>query len=108
MQELPTERTKDHVLLRESKCVGGLKEKLSHNNTQHYYLDRVYEGDIACSICTVNPNYVVKDVKLLGNINPSGHGINGDVIAAEGLARAITTNKGEGQKICIKDGQNNS
>ena len=103
MQESQIECTKEVVLLRESKCVGGLKDKLSHNNTQHYYLDRVYEGDITCSICTVNPNYVVKDVKCLGNINPSGHGINGDVIAADGLARTVTTNKGEGQKIVIKD-----
>jgi hypothetical protein len=48
-----------------------------------------------------------KDPKIVtekvGNINPSGHGINGDVIAAEGLARTITTNKGEGYKILVKD-----
>ena len=103
MSESQPERTKEAVLLRESKCVAGLREKLSHNNTQHYYLDRVYEGDMACSICSVNPNYVVKDVNYLGNINPSGRGINGDVIAADGLARTVTTNKGEGQKIVIKD-----
>ena len=103
MQESQIEHTKETVLLRESKCVAGLREKLSNNNTQHYYLDRVYEGDMACSICSVNPNCVVKDVNYLGNINPSGRGINGDVIAADGLARTVTTNKGEGQKIVIKD-----
>lgn len=40
-----------------------------------------------------------QDLIKLGNINPSGRGMNGDVFSAEGLCPTITTNKGEGQKI---------
>ncbi len=35
----------------------------------------------------------------IGNINPSGNGMNGEVYQADGLAPTLTTNKGEGQKI---------
>lgn len=40
-------------------------------------------------------------VKSLGNVNPSGNGMNGEVYQADGLAPTLTTNKGEGQKIAI-------
>lgn len=36
-------------------------------------------------------------VKSIGNIHPSGKGMNGEVYQADGLAPTITTNKGEGQ-----------
>lgn len=35
----------------------------------------------------------------IGNVNPSGIGMNGEVYQADGLAPTLTTNKGEGQKI---------
>lgn len=38
----------------------------------------------------------------LGNINPSGKGMNGNVFDENGLAPTITTNKGEGNKIAIR------
>lgn len=59
------------------------------------------EGICNC-LTTVQKDNLVMEVNYVGNVNPSGHGINGDVVAAEGLARTITTNKGERQKICIK------
>ena len=40
-------------------------------------------------------------VRSIGNINPSGNGMNGEVYQADGLAPTLTTNKGEGQKIAI-------
>lgn len=36
----------------------------------------------------------------VGNINPSGNDINENVYAGE-LAPTITTNKGEGAKVCV-------
>ncbi len=39
-------------------------------------------------------------VLQIGNVNPSGNGINGNVYAGE-LAPTITTNKGEGAKVCV-------
>lgn len=40
-------------------------------------------------------------VRSIGNINPSGNGMNREVYQADGLAPTLTTNKGEGQKIAI-------
>lgn len=37
----------------------------------------------------------------IGNVNPSGKGMNGEVYNSQGLAPTLTTNKGEGQKIAI-------
>ncbi len=38
-------------------------------------------------------------LEVLGNVNPSGRGMNGNVFSDEGLAPTLTTNKGEGNKI---------
>lgn len=38
-------------------------------------------------------------VLRVGNINPSGNGMNGNIFSENGLAPTITTNKGEGNKI---------
>lgn len=43
----------------------------------------------------------VSGVLCLGNINPSGRGMNGQVFDSRGLSPTITTNKGEGNKIAI-------
>jgi DNA (cytosine-5)-methyltransferase 1 len=47
---------------------------------------------------SINSQPVLK----IGNVNPSGNGMNGEVFQSEGLAPTLTTNKGEGQKIAIK------
>lgn len=43
----------------------------------------------------------------VGNINPSGNGINGNVFGQDGLSPTPTTNKGEGFKICTDLSINN-
>ena len=40
-------------------------------------------------------------VRSIGNIHPSGNGMNREVYESAGLAPTLTTNKGEGQKIAI-------
>lgn len=40
-------------------------------------------------------------LECVGNINPSGKGMNGNVFDENGLAPTLTTNKGEGNKIAI-------
>lgn len=40
-------------------------------------------------------------IEKIGNINPSGRGMNGNVFGENGLAPTLTTNKGEGPKIAI-------
>lgn len=43
-----------------------------------------------------------QSVVKIGNVNPSGSGMNGEVYQSDGLAPTLTTNKGEGQKIAVK------
>ena len=38
-------------------------------------------------------------IEVLGNVNPSGKGMNGNVFSDNGLSPTLTTNKGEGNKI---------
>ena len=42
-------------------------------------------------------------VKSVGNTNPSGKGMNGNVFDSDFLSPTLTTNKGEGIKILIKN-----
>ena len=42
-----------------------------------------------------------QSVIKIGNVNPSGNGMNGEVYSSQGLSPTLTTNKGEGQKIAI-------
>lgn len=39
---------------------------------------------------------------LIGNVNPSKKGMNGNVYDSKGLSPTLTTNKGEGIKIVVK------
>jgi DNA (cytosine-5)-methyltransferase 1 len=41
-------------------------------------------------------------VENIGNVNPSGNGMNGSVYADSGLSPTLTTNKGEGVKVAIE------
>lgn len=41
-------------------------------------------------------------VLKIGNINPSGNGMNGSVYSENGLSPTLTTNKGEGSKVAIR------
>ena len=49
-----------------------------------------------------NGSYIIESKpKRVGNVHPSGKGMNGDVYSAEGTAPTLTTNKGEGMKILL-------
>ncbi|WP_308698360.1 DNA cytosine methyltransferase [uncultured Thomasclavelia sp.] len=41
-------------------------------------------------------------IEVLGNVNPSGKEMNDDVFSDDGLVPTLTTNKGEGNKIAIR------
>ena len=47
---------------------------------------------------TVGHGNMPKVLKV-GNVNPSGNGMNGNVFSDDGLSHTLTTNKGEGNKI---------
>lgn len=40
-------------------------------------------------------------IERIGNVNPSGKGMNGNVFSENGLSPALTTNKGEGVKVAV-------
>ncbi|OBA04910.1 DNA (cytosine-5-)-methyltransferase [Bacillus subtilis] len=46
-------------------------------------------------------------VEYVGNINPSGKGMNGQVYNSSGLSPTLTTNKGEGVKIAVEYSRKN-
>lgn len=46
------------------------------------------------------PQIAVK-IEKVGNVNPSGYGMNGNVYGYNGISPNLTTNKGEGNKIAI-------
>lgn len=48
--------------------------------------------------------YAVNKMIKIGNINPSGRGQGGNVFSVNGISPTLTTGKGEGQKILVKDG----
>lgn len=43
------------------------------------------------------------NVVRVGNVNPSGNGMNGNAYSDDGLSPTLTTNKGEGAKIMLSD-----
>lgn len=46
-------------------------------------------------------NIIEPTIMNVGNVNPSGNGMNGKIYHQEGLSPTVTTNKGEGHKILI-------
>lgn len=76
-----------------SKCEGNWK------NPQ---VGRIYSTD-GCSptLNTCGGGSHEPKIVQVGNINPSGKGMNGNVFDENGLAPTLTTNKGEGNKIAI-------
>lgn len=66
--------------------------------------ERIYaaEGLSPC-LDTMQGGNKQPKVMIVGNVNPSGNGMNGNVFNSEGLAPTLTTNKGEGNKIAVPD-----
>lgn len=58
-------------------------------------------GDVIASSILTNAGSRDCDnhVYVVGNTNPSGHGMNGNVFNSNGLCPTLTTNKGEGPRI---------
>lgn len=65
----------------------------------------VTENDIDSGLTTSPEKSSGQYLKVInvGNVNPSGKGQNGQVIDSEGLARTITLEKGEGQKVLVRE-----
>jgi DNA (cytosine-5)-methyltransferase 1 len=95
------ERTRKVFPLREQnegtiKVVGKLEGKFRSRN------DVLSPDGVSTCLDTMQGGGHEPKVLVMGNTNPSGNGMKGQVFDAEGLAPTITTNKGEGNKILVR------
>ncbi|WP_165007538.1 MULTISPECIES: DNA (cytosine-5-)-methyltransferase [unclassified Enterococcus] len=70
------------------------------NNLNTNIRKRTYYTDGLIGTLTATDYKMPKEI-VIGNVNPSGRGMNGQVCSSEGLAPTLTTNKGEGNKVAI-------
>lgn len=77
---------------------------LEVGRTDNHQKGGVYSTDgISPTLLAISYKQPVQiKVDNIGNINPSGKGMNGNVFDENGLAPTLTTNKGEGNKIAIR------
>ncbi len=65
-------------------------------------INRFYDtSGIAPCLDTMQGGNREPKIAVLGNVNPSGKGMNGEVYSSDGLAPTLITNKGEGPKIVV-------
>lgn len=72
----------------------------STNDLSSHTRERTYFTDGLMGTLTATDYKSPKQI-VIGNTNPSGHGMNGKVYDAKGISPTITTNQGEGNKIVI-------
>lgn len=95
-----------------NKLLSNLNEKEKINFSQ-YGIDKSYNNPDLIEIANCITSREDRGVsnrkpegtcvcQCIGNLNPSGKGMNGNVFSEEGLSPTLTTNKGEGNKIAIK------
>lgn len=72
-----------------------LKDVLENEVNQKYFLSDKQINQIIIN----GINSTDLDLKCIGNTQPSGNGMNGNVYCSEGIAPTLSTNKGEGIKI---------
>lgn len=90
------------VLIQQSenvvKQVGNISD--CNGNWKNPQVGRIYDPD-GCSptLNTCGGGSHEPKIVQVGNVNPSGKGMNGNVFSEDGLAPTLTTNKGEGNKI---------
>lgn len=86
-------------------------EKMKRQGNGHQFKPK-NENDIAFTIRTAAGSRIDDNfVNVVGNVNPSRNGMNGNIYDSYGLSPTLTTNKGEGVKIvnptsCAMRGRN--
>jgi len=70
------------------------------NNFNNGKVNYKYENDTASCVTKSSSSLDISDnIIKIGNTNPSGNGMNGNVFDAEGISPTLSTNKGEGIKV---------
>lgn len=78
--------------------IAGTTNKRNNLNTN--LRERTYYTNGLMGTLTATDYKMPKQI-VVGNVNPCGHGMNGQVSSTEGIAPTLTTNKGEGNKVAI-------
>ncbi|PFK18173.1 DNA (cytosine-5-)-methyltransferase [Bacillus cereus] len=68
-------------------------------NRERVFIIGHLRGRSRREVFPIRRSYETAGVQRVGNINPSGNGMNGNVYSLDGLSPTLTTNKGEGLKI---------
>ena len=68
-------------------------------NRERVFIIGHLRGRSRREVFPIGRSYETVGVKQVGNVNPSGNGMNGNVYSFDGLSPTLTTNKGEGLKI---------
>ncbi len=71
-------------------------------NRERVFIIGHLRGRSRREVFPIRRSYETAGVQRVGNINPSGNGMNGNVYSFDGLAPTLTTNKGEGPKVVVK------
>lgn len=92
--------------------IGNIVVRKNYDNPQ---TGRIYSTEgISPALTTMQggglePKIIIKyednnseSVKCIGNVNPSGNGMNGQVYDSNGISPTLTTNKGEGHKVLVR------
>lgn len=73
------------------------RELLNFDSTNRFY---DVQGISPC-LNTMQGGDREPKIAVIGNVNPSGRGMNGEVYSSKGLSPTLTTNKGEGPKVIV-------
>ncbi|BBM14974.1 C-5 cytosine-specific DNA methylase [Enterococcus mundtii] len=96
----PFERENRTAIENNIKPINDLKktrELLNFDSTNRFY----DVSGISPCLNTMQGGDREPKIAIVGNINPSGNGMNGQVYSSNGLSPTLTTNKGEGTKIVV-------
>jgi DNA (cytosine-5)-methyltransferase 1 len=72
--------------------------QLSHN-TDHLTTDKIANTLRCGGGGSLTEKHSFDMIKIIGNTNPSGNGMNGNVFDSDGISPTLSTNKGEGVKV---------
>lgn len=90
-------------ITRANQPIGVPIKRVAHANKFRRYFQTYDVNSSIESLDTCQGGGRQPCVRIVGNVHPSGKGMNGQVYDSKGIAPTLTTNKGEGSKILIND-----
>ena len=102
LKDVLEDEVDESYFLSEEKLATLIEHRIRQEKNGNGFGARLLSSDgIAHSVVThpTKSSGLYLKVESVGNVNPSGHGMNGNVISEYGLCSTLTTNKGEGIKV---------